>query len=312
MKKILNKIGELILTLVGCLLAIVFGVCLIFVVPFDYIRYKRSFYYKIERKKYELFAGTGIYFELYNEIAKNKLPIKYIFNPKNDAVQCGWFVYNNILIIPNDFPFEYDVERRQWRCCCDGGEVAGAEKEIIITLDEYMEMAIEEANELVGNTICDKAVLLIDADDIEDIEAAKKEEYFLLYDNNREEVLKSFCNKNLEISDKSVSARPDWETIVRIMKDKSLDCFVDEVIKVIYSRDNTRRYVILKNKDAILTYHLENLYPYDDEDWKYISAVEDALPAMWESQSDWCSRFEREDDLMKALVNEPEYKQFFL
>ena len=119
-------------------------------------------------------------------------------------------------------------------------------------------------------------------------------------------------NKNLEVSDKSVSARPDWETIVRIMKDKSLDCFDDEIINVIYSKDNTMRYVILKNKDAILTYHLENLYPYDDEDWKYISAVEGTLPAMWETQSDWCSRFAREDDLMRALVNEPEYKQFFL
>lgn len=195
MKKILSKIGTLFGYLFGTLLALLLGVCLIFLLPLDYIKYKRSLYYKTEHKKYRPFAATGINFEIYNEIIKNDLPIKFICNPNDDSLDEGWFVYNNTLIIPNCFSFEYNTETEKWNYC-DTVEDGDTEDSIIMSLDEYMETEVQEANELAGDTICDKAIVLIDADSIENSELAKGENNFLIYDGNREEVLKNFCNIN--------------------------------------------------------------------------------------------------------------------
>ena len=195
MKKILSKIGTLFGYLFGTLLALLLGVCLIFWLPLDYIKYKRSLYYKTEHKKYRPFAATGINFEIYNEIIKNHLPIKFICNPNDDSLDEGWFVYNNTLIIPSFFYFEYNTETEKWNYC-DTVEDDDTEDRIIMSLDEYMETEVQEANELAGDTICDKAIVLIDADSIENAELAKGENNFLIYDGNREEVLKNFCNIN--------------------------------------------------------------------------------------------------------------------
>ena len=195
MKKILSKIGSFFGMLFAILLALIFGICVVFLLPFDYIKYKRSFYYKKERKKYKLYAATGIFFEIYNEIIKNDLPIKYIPNPNDDSLEDGWFVYNNTLIIPNCLAFEYNTVTEKWNYCCEFPENDDADKSVIMSLDEYLETEIQEANELAGDTICDKAIVLIDANCIDNVEFAKKESRFLVYNDNREEVLNDFCNK---------------------------------------------------------------------------------------------------------------------
>ena len=112
---------------------------------------------------------------------------------------------------------------------------------------------------------------------------------------------------------KRVTTRPGWEDVVKMMYDTGLDAFGDEVVKVVYCKDKSMRYVILRDEQSIFTYQLEAIYQYDDEEWQYICNSNDALPAMWEPHYDgWCgSRFNSIDDLMKALIYEPEYKQFF-
>ena len=141
-------------------------------------------------------AASGVNFEIYNEIIKNDLPIKFICNPDDDSLEHGWFVYNNTLIIPNVFSFEYNPETKKWNYCCEVVEEDDTEKRIIMSLDEYMETEVQEANELAGDTICDKAIVLIDANCIENVELAKNENNFLIYDDNREEVLKTYCGNS--------------------------------------------------------------------------------------------------------------------
>ena len=119
MKKSLSKIGDFFGTLFAMLVALIFGICVIFLIPIDYIKYKRSLYYKTERKKYKLYAASGVNFEIYNEIVKNDLPIKFICNPDDDSLERGWFIYNNTLIIPNVFSFEYNAETKKWNYCCE-------------------------------------------------------------------------------------------------------------------------------------------------------------------------------------------------
>ena len=143
MKKILCKIGDFFETLFAMIVALIFGVCVVFLLPLDYIKYKRSLYYKTEHKKYKFYAASGVNFEIYNEIIKNDLPIKFICNPDDDSLERGCFVYNNTLIIPNVFSFEYNTETKKWNYCCEVVEEDDTEKRIIMSLEEYIEIVHE-------------------------------------------------------------------------------------------------------------------------------------------------------------------------
>ena len=106
---------------------------------------------------------------------------------------------------------------------------------------------------------------------------------------------------------------PAWNTIVEMMYDKQLDTFADEVVDVIYSKDRSKRYVILKKGNDLLTYQLESIYQFDEDEWNYISSYDNALPAMWEPfiGIGGKSIFNSIKELRNEIENEPEYRQYF-
>ena len=107
---------------------------------------------------------------------------------------------------------------------------------------------------------------------------------------------------------------PSRETMVEIMYDKHLDAFSEEVVRVIYSIDRSMRYVVLKNEKGYFTYQLEAIYQYEEDEWKYLSAQEDVLPALWEPFRGIVGKsiFENMDDLLKEIKAEAEFKHYFL
>ncbi|MBO5324287.1 MAG: hypothetical protein J6A88_09400 [Oscillospiraceae bacterium] len=197
MKTIFRKIRDFFTAIFGILLALIFGIGVICLIPFDYIKYKRSAYYKLTHKKYTLYSASSIQFDIYNEIIENDLPIKYIRNPEEDALAWGWFVYDQTLIVPESLTFEFDAKSGEWNYCAEIIEDDETEKEILMSLSEYMEDNIQSANELAGKIICNKAIVLIEAGDIVgNVNLAKDDPNFLVYDGNRVEVLKNFCNQD--------------------------------------------------------------------------------------------------------------------
>ena len=106
---------------------------------------------------------------------------------------------------------------------------------------------------------------------------------------------------------------PSWETVVEMMYDMHLDAFSDEIVKVVYSKDRSMRYVVLKDEKGLFTYQLEAIYQYDEDEWKYICSHDNALPAMWEPFRGIVGKsfFENLDELLKELNAEPEYKSYF-
>ena len=126
--------------------------------------------------------------------------------------------------------------------------------------------------------------------------------------------LKKLFNKNRQLEIEPVPPMPSWDTIVELLYDKNLDSFCDEVINVLYSKDNSMRYVVLKDEKDIFTYQLEAIYQFDEDEWKYICSNDDALPAMWESYlgNVGSSLFANEEYLMNDLKSQSEYKQYFI
>lgn len=197
MKKAPLKIGHLptlIIYMILPIMLILWGISLIFVLPFDYIKYKKSLYYKNTHKKYSMFAASGSSFKMYNEILKNNLPIRFVENPNGESIEHGWFDYDNILITQNSFPFEYNLEHKQWVYSTR----EQGENRIIMTLDEYIEIEIEEKNKLLGQEIYNDAIVFCYEHLIDDVEMGKKESRFIIYDDdNIEEVLRAFCETKM-------------------------------------------------------------------------------------------------------------------
>ncbi len=106
---------------------------------------------------------------------------------------------------------------------------------------------------------------------------------------------------------------PDRNTVVAMLHDQQLDGYLHEVVRVIHSRDNAMRYVILKDNKGIFTYQLEAIYQYDPEEWKYIAANKELFPAMWEPihGMDGKSLFDNLNELLQEMEAEPEYKRYF-
>ncbi len=89
MKNVLLTIGNCFVKLLGIVLLVIVGFGFLLYLPFDYVKYKASLYYKTFHKKYKLFAGLGTNFDVYNVILKNQLPIEYIENPACDGLSHG-------------------------------------------------------------------------------------------------------------------------------------------------------------------------------------------------------------------------------
>lgn len=188
MRKIVSAIGSFFATVVGLVVLLFAGIGFLIYLPFDYFKYKNSIYYKTERKKYSLFAGLSIYFDIYNIILKNNLPIKY-YNPKEESLSSGFFVYDKTLIIPACV-LEYEQERKDWFIKIN----EDSHEPDIQSLSEFLEEEIRAANESLGQTVCEKAVILAENESvqIENIEDAQKDSRFLIYES-LEETLKNFC-----------------------------------------------------------------------------------------------------------------------
>ena len=115
------------------------------------------------------------------------------------------------------------------------------------------------------------------------------------------------------VAQKPLPPIPMREEIVSMMFDKGLDSFCDMVVKVIYSHDNTKRFVILKSANGYFKYAYEEIYTFNEEEWMYIGRQPDALPAMWMEPNSWqgTSLYFNYDETLKEIRVTPEYKTYF-
>ncbi len=125
--------------------------------------------------------------------------------------------------------------------------------------------------------------------------------------------------KRLFVKDRNVAppaklpVKPSWDEIVAALYDKNLDAFSREVVRVIYSRDRSIRYVVLKDEKERYTYEIEAIYRWDDDEWAYFHSDGDSVPAQWEPfhGKRGSSFFDSEAELLRELMAEPEYRQYF-
>ena len=107
-----------------------------------------------------------------------------------------------------------------------------------------------------------------------------------------------------------VPPMPEWNEIVEMLYDKNLDFLDSTVEKVIYSKDKSKRYVVLKSDKGFFTYRLEKIYQLDEDEWSYRCSF-DLTPAFWQDVDNGSkSIFSTLEDALRELKQEAEYKFF--
>ena len=108
---------------------------------------------------------------------------------------------------------------------------------------------------------------------------------------------------------------PPYDEIVKSLYDKELVCSDElKICKVIYNKDNSKRFVILESKKGFFKYTYEEICVFDELDWNdHYCYIENIKPGWWEPKdsSFAYSFFGTEDEALSALERESEYKQFF-
>ncbi len=108
---------------------------------------------------------------------------------------------------------------------------------------------------------------------------------------------------------------PPYDEIVKSLYDKELN-YPDsiKICQVIYSKDKSKRFVILESNKGFFKYTYEEVCVFDELDWtSHYAYIENIKPGWWEpkDRSFAYSFFGTEKEAFEALKCETPYKQFF-
>ena len=108
---------------------------------------------------------------------------------------------------------------------------------------------------------------------------------------------------------------PPMEEIVEHMQGQELSFFADTVVRVIPSKDRTKRIILLQSEHGYFKAIYEEIHVWDEDEWNYFCNDLDRYPAWWEpvaSSINSNSFFGTEDDIAKAVMDSKEYKTYFV
>lgn len=183
MKEKLAKVGQalLLILLLPLILLVLLGVAIS--LPLDYLRYKRSQYYRDLGVKYEF--GHSYYTKLYDKIRKADLPVDYhLFRDENTGDYRGYFRYDDVLLVADSMTVLYNETDGCWEI--NEAEESEHEGELV-PLEKSLAEELAVFRERFGNDLCHRAALLIAEDDVPEdyIEQARSSPLFWIYDLKR-------------------------------------------------------------------------------------------------------------------------------
>lgn len=111
----------------------------------------------------------------------------------------------------------------------------------------------------------------------------------------------------------SIPSIPPIEEIAEELYDKSLSFEDYEVVKVLYNKDKTKRFILLKSSNGFYKYTYEEIYVYDTDEWNLCCNNPDSYPATWmpKDRKFGYSFFGTEQEAYTSMKQESEYLQYF-
>ncbi len=153
----MSKLVEVLLTILFFPIILLVLLFFLLYTPVDYIRYRRSLYYRDTKEKYCWLGGTRSSLKLYDTIRKEDLPIRFIRDDSFPANCYGYFVFENNLILCEYTPV-FNAAEKRWEF---------EEEDVYIEFDAAaVQSEIDRCNELLNENVCTFAYVLLDNDDI--------------------------------------------------------------------------------------------------------------------------------------------------
>ena len=111
----------------------------------------------------------------------------------------------------------------------------------------------------------------------------------------------------------SIPPIPPIEEIAKELYDKSLSFEDYEVVNVLYNKDKTKRFILLKSSNGFYKYTYEEIYVYDANEWNLCCNIPDSYPATWipKDRKFGYSFFGTEQKAYTSMKQESEYLQYF-
>lgn len=104
---------------------------------------------------------------------------------------------------------------------------------------------------------------------------------------------------------------PPMPEITAHLRDKGLKNFSDEVARVLYSADGTKRLVILRSNRGFHKVVYERIEVLSEEEWQYFCRDKNGYPAYWLMENDSISLYASMETAIKELQAHPENKIYF-
>ncbi len=156
MKKIIPPLLSALCILI--FLPIILLIAIIFLIhtPFDYIKYRRTRYYKDTKENYRWLAGMTNFICLYDAIREADLPIEYHKCPDG----CEYLLCKDILIL-NEYAPCYDSDRNIWTV-----EI----EDEYVNIDDAVAKDIGDCNKSMQTDACRRALVLVEDDELSEHE----------------------------------------------------------------------------------------------------------------------------------------------
>ncbi len=158
------------MTLFALLLAVPLVIMFLLCIPFDYIKYRSSPYFKNFKEKYSIGITGSINFMLYNAIEQLNLPVKFYKIDSGGLI--AYAIYGDIVII-GDVVLSFDDEHGFY--ISGWVEEDDTERETFDTLEETAAQYLASANELAGGAACHRAVYFLKEENLPDVDDSQYE-----------------------------------------------------------------------------------------------------------------------------------------
>ena len=161
MKKVFSKILEVFLWIVAVPFTIIAGIALLLYTPIAIFKYRRSAFYRDTHHKYEMFIRNAMWFQLYEIMRKDNLPLCFHLHSTDEDTR-GYFYYRDTLLAM-DWPMEYAPNQQEWFVLYDNED-----HEPCTPMSEALELELNAFHKNTGNAECHRAVVLADMEYIAD------------------------------------------------------------------------------------------------------------------------------------------------
>ena len=188
MKKILSAFRDFFLTIFVVVVLLFTTICIVIASPFRWFQYRRTHFFRDTGTPFKIGIMDNFTFRLYELIKKETLPIRYLM-PKDPKLACdGFFLAGSTLLIHNLSELFYEEAL--------GGWTAYPEDEEPLS-DTVADILLRLRTDYPDEEITDVRILLdLDNEAPEDLERARQEPLFLVYESDSElvELLRTLTN----------------------------------------------------------------------------------------------------------------------